>query len=237
MILVVVLLGAVAVADLVAGGLAGEPRGAARSVAGIIAAAIAAAAAAASWALGAAVVTASAGLATATTVAWQVARLRRPLSLVRAWSALGGLAAGLLIAAAAGGVWGERLPALHSGTGDPLSMAAALGVLLFLAGTSNGIVRAVLAAAGPEIAGSPSRLRAGRLIGTVERVLIFGLALAGHPTAAALVASAKSILRFPELSRGARAEGPEGVDPVSEYFLLGSLVSWLLALAPAILFA
>lgn len=75
----------------------------------------------------------------------------------------------------------------------------------------------------------------------IERYLIFGLAVAGEPTAAALVVSAKSILRFPELSRKARDRGDEDrvvadVDVVTEYFLLGSLTSWLLALAPVVLF-
>jgi F0F1-type ATP synthase membrane subunit c/vacuolar-type H+-ATPase subunit K len=120
------------------------------------------------------------------------------------------------------------------------------GILVALTASANGLVRAVLAVAGSEIARSEERLRGGRFIGIVERVLIFGLAVAGEPAAAALIASAKSILRFPELSRVARSgahaetatteEDPgrivADVDVVTEYFLLGSLVSWLVALAP-----
>ena len=113
----------------------------------------------------------------------------------------------------------------------------------------------LLAMAGTAIEGGERRLQGGRYIGAIERLLIFGLAAAGEPTAAALVVSAKSILRFPELSRAARREDlrdaggmPAGdddrpitadVDVIPEYFLLGSLVSWALALAlaPALLVA
>lgn len=83
------------------------------------------------------------------------------------------------------------------------------------------------------------------MIGAIERLLIYGLAVVGEPTAAALIVSAKSLLRFPELSKVARQPdgGEEGegsteaaaVDYVTEYFLLGSLVSWFVALASALL--
>lgn len=100
------------------------------------------------------------------------------------------------------------------------------GLLVFLMATANGLVRAVL-----RIAGTPEKsrdtLRGGRIIGPLERILIFGLAVAGELTAASLVVSAKGLLRFPELSH-------EKVDihGVTEYFLVGSLTSWLIALAP-----
>jgi hypothetical protein len=137
-------------------------------------------------------------------------------------------------------------------------LALGLGILLFLSAPSNGVVRSVLRIAGTRVTGGEKRLRAGRYIGVIERFLIFGLAVSGQATAAALVVSAKSILRFPELSRRAReedkaeeeedqggavadengdAEIVADVDVITEYFLLGSLTSWLLALAPVLLFA
>ena len=83
--------------------------------------------------------------------------------------------------------------------------------------------------------------RGGRLIGPLERYLILGLALAGEPTAASLVVAAKSILRFPELASVARREDRgerlDRVDAVTEYVLIGSLVSWAVALAPVALLA
>lgn len=123
--------------------------------------------------------------------------------------------------------------------------------LVVLGATGNAVVRSVLLLASdePALERSQSKLRGGRFIGVLERWLIFGLALAGEPTAAALVISAKSIIRFPELSARSQAgdsnagESPDDAssrrldeaDEITEYFLLGSLASWTLALAPAAL--
>lgn len=116
----------------------------------------------------------------------------------------------------------------------------AASIMGMLAATGNAIVRSVLLMASDASAleRSESRLRGGRYIGVLERYLIFGLALAGEPTAAALVISAKSIIRFPELSaRGQSTESQtlNDTDEITEYFLLGSLTSWTIALAPTAL--
>jgi hypothetical protein len=72
-------------------------------------------------------------------------------------------------------------------------------------------------------------LRGGRLIGPLERLLVFALTLAVmYPLLAAILA-AKGIVRFPEISRDSAAGNR------AEYFLIGSLVSWVLALAAALL--
>jgi hypothetical protein len=103
-------------------------------------------------------------------------------------------------------------------------------------------VRSILTLAGSNIGSAETTLLGGRIIGILERWLIFGFVLAGEATAAALVVSAKSLIRFPELSSardsgtvGAAGDQPRPVDVVTEYFLLGSLSSWLLALLPATL--
>ena len=74
------------------------------------------------------------------------------------------------------------------------------------------------------------QLRGGRLLGPMERLLILGLGLSGQLTAAGLVIAAKGLIRFPELQskRDERTtvEGV-GIDEVTEYFLVGSFVSWL----------
>lgn len=64
----------------------------------------------------------------------------------------------------------------------------------------------------------------GRWIGRFERSLIVLLLIAGAPTAVGLVVTAKSILRFPEIT---------GDDPTirPEYVLVGSLASWAIAVA------
>ena len=68
----------------------------------------------------------------------------------------------------------------------------------------------------------PAAAGAGRWIGGMERLLIFLLVLMGEPGAASLVAAAKSLLRFPEIT-GAHSK----ISP--EYVLVGSLASWLIA--------
>ena len=101
------------------------------------------------------------------------------------------------------------------------------GVLLFELSTSNILVRLLLDATGVSAATNETDLKGGRLLGPMERVFILVLAVAGELTAAAVVVAAKGLLRFPELQRSRRAQGPTAV---SEYFLIGSLASWLLGI-------
>jgi hypothetical protein len=143
------------------------------------------------------------------------------------------------------------------------------GLAFFNVATANTIVRLVLLAIGalrpsdvtdanaaaaaaasragqpaPPTTGQPAdRLKGGRLLGPMERLVILGLGLAGEFGAAGLVIAAKGLLRFPEIQAAARSSsgnandpgsaypgGPAGIDDVTEYFLVGSFVSWLVAL-------
>lgn len=115
-----------------------------------------------------------------------------------------------------------------------------VGLVLVNLATANIIVRLVLVAVGALRPGAASgtqpadRLRGGRLLGPMERLLILGLGLAGQVTAASIVIAAKGLLRFPEL-QSRSADGRSGVngvgiDEITEYFLVGSFVSWLIAL-------
>ncbi|MET0734631.1 MAG: hypothetical protein ABWY55_03175 [Microbacterium sp.] len=72
-------------------------------------------------------------------------------------------------------------------------------------------------------------LKGGRLIGPLERVIVFAMMLAGAYVLVAAVFAAKGIVRFPEISRD------DGSGSRAEYFLVGSMVSWGLALAGALL--
>jgi len=76
----------------------------------------------------------------------------------------------------------------------------------------------------------PSEIKAlvgaGMLIGWLERAIVFSLVMAGQSTAAVLTLTAKSVARFPALRRN-----EEGF---AEYFLIGSLTSLVMALAPAL---
>lgn len=133
------------------------------------------------------------------------------------------------------------------------------GVALFQVATANMLVRLILEAVNVPSKEGSARLRSGRVLGPMERLFIVGLGLAGNLTAAAVVVGAKGLLRFPELaaseSRGASGPPPiiiqtagtegsgtgdsteltttpvdHGPNPVTEYFLIGSFASWLLAL-------
>jgi hypothetical protein len=141
--------------------------------------------------------------------------------------------------------WGSRVGGLVARwctwTGVPLGhvgpakVLMVVGVVLAQLFTGNQLVRLVLRSVGavkPEGQPQPSdRLKGGRLLGPMERLLILGLGLAGQLTAATAVLAAKSIIRFPEINaQKARENGNVGIDDVTEYFLVGSFTSWLLAL-------
>ena len=167
----------------------------------------------------------------------------------RAWLPLLVLAGGLAIAVLVSGAaptadgllerWldGVGLPLLEGLTADRALVL--LGVVLLQMSTGNVVVRLVLAAThtiNPAREGTPSdpatRLKGGRLLGPMERLLIVGLALAGQVTAATVVVAAKGLVRFPELQ--ARRE-QERIHRLTEYFLVGSFASWLVALGGLLL--
>lgn len=114
-----------------------------------------------------------------------------------------------------------------------------LGAFAIQLSTGNVLVRLVLKATGtinPRADGAmpPTQLKGGRLLGPLERVFILALALGGQVTAASVVVAAKGLLRFPELS--SRHE-QQTVHEMTEYFLLGSFASWLVALGSFVLVA
>lgn len=100
----------------------------------------------------------------------------------------------------------------------------ALAVAVFLVQSANVVVRRVLTDVGPGVMEEEQRLRGGRVLGPIERLAIFALALGGNVAAISAIVAAKGILRFPEISRDA-ASGLK-----AEYVLVGSFVSWALAL-------
>lgn len=125
------------------------------------------------------------------------------------------------------------LPGLSKLDADRFMMV--LGVVLLQLVTGNQLVRLLLGSVGSvKPAGEPQasdRLKGGRVLGPMERLLILGLSLAGQLTAATAVVAAKSIIRFPEINaQKARENGGIGIDDVTEYFLVGSFASWIVAL-------
>ena len=119
---------------------------------------------------------------------------------------------------------------------SPNRTVMVIGVMLAQLATANALVRLVLGSVGSvKPVGQPQasdQLKGGRLLGPMERLLIVGLGLAGQLTMASAVVAAKSIIRFPEISAKRAENGAAeriGIDDVTEYFLVGSLASWLLA--------
>ncbi len=162
-----------------------------------------------------------------------------------------GLLAALALSPLAGpvdgvvGTWLDRTPVgvLAGLDGDRALLLA--GVMLAQLSTGNVLVRLVLTATGTvdpsRLPGRevPSyRLKGGRLLGPLERIFIVGMGLAGQLTAASVVVAAKGLLRWPELqaSRDHHARGA-GIHAVTEYFLVGSFLSWMLALGGLVLLA
>ncbi|GAA4779559.1 hypothetical protein [Microbacterium gilvum] len=145
------------------------------------------------------------------------------------------------------------VPASIGSAGTPVGLVVLVaGGALFLLESANLVVRAALRSEDVPADDEPSpprrlfarsdraavdapdprtthTLRGGRIIGPLERIVLAGLVLAqAYPVVAALIA-AKGIVRFPEISRD-RDRGTQ-----AEYFLVGSMVSWVQALAVAAL--
>jgi hypothetical protein len=100
------------------------------------------------------------------------------------------------------------------------------GATLLQLSTGNLLVRLLLDAVGVPAETNEKDLKGGRLLGPMERLFILVLAAAGELTAASVVVAAKGLLRWPEL----RSKQEQGPSDLSEYFLIGSFASWLLAL-------
>ena len=137
-----------------------------------------------------------------------------------------------------GGLVSRWLPWVGLDQVDPDRALLIVGVVALQLVTANQLVRLILGAVGavrPAGVPQPSdRLKGGRLLGPMERLLILGLGVGGQLGAASAVVAAKGIIRFPELNAQRKETGnagASGIDEVTEYFLVGSFASWLIALA------
>lgn len=108
--------------------------------------------------------------------------------------------------------------------GLDLTHAAFLaGLVAFVVTGGAALVRLSLAGIGKP-APDQGNEDAGRRIGIVERLLVLALGLAGQWAAVGVVFAAKSIARFEELKER----------PFAEYYLIGTLTSFLVATAAAL---
>lgn len=128
--------------------------------------------------------------------------------------------------------WYSNLPFGFVGSVPVDQFVLGLSAGLFLMATTNRIVRLVLGAASVSWQRGETVLKGGRILGPLERLVIGALVLAGDPAAAAIVITAKGLLRFPELRIESKEPGP---DAVTEYFLIGTFVSLCVAAALAVL--
>lgn len=142
-----------------------------------------------------------------------------------------------------GDVWHLPAPSGQQVGFDVALLAS--GAVLFIAESANLVVRAALdregtwrpAEQGGALRGGQLRqpqqnangFKGGRLIGPLERMLVVALTLTSAYSLLAAILAAKGIVRFPEISK----DGETGAR--AEYFLVGSLVSWVTALATALL--
>lgn len=107
-----------------------------------------------------------------------------------------------------------------------------VGALLFLLSTGNRIVSLTLAATSSSLAKQgEGAFRGGRLLGPMERLIVVASVVSGDLAGAGFVIAAKGLLRFREI----RASDKSTVDEVTEYFLIGTFVSVVLAAAVGVL--
>jgi hypothetical protein len=106
-----------------------------------------------------------------------------------------------------------------------------VGASIFLLATTNRIVRFTLAATKASLVEGEGTLRGGRLLGPMERLIIAAAVISGDLAAAGIVIAAKGLLRFRELGG---IHQPK-VDEITEYFLIGTFTSFVVAAALAVL--
>ncbi len=132
--------------------------------------------------------------------------------------------------------WYESLPLSVAASGlVPVDQfVLGVGAFLFLLATSNRIVVLVLAATkeDTEVDEKPEPLKGGRFLGPMERLIVAASIVSGDLAGAGFVIAAKGLLRFPEISRennGAKIDG------LTEYFLVGTFTSVIIAAVIALL--
>lgn len=113
-----------------------------------------------------------------------------------------------------------------------------VGAALFALGTGNRLVRFTLLATEASLLEGEETMRGGRVLGPIERLIVAAAVVSGGIAGAGFVVAAKGLLRFREI-RPAKADqksqpapggkAPPKVDEITEYFLIGTFVSVLIA--------
>lgn len=170
-------------------------------------------------------------------IAGPLGRLRAPVRYCAEWEIVTSLAfAGLsLFIATREPLASMRLAPVHLPVADDriAVMCIVAALLLFTIHGGTYIVRGLLTKSGavpmtPRVEGSVERdvdvkeYNRGRLIGALERVLLFAVVIAGSYEALGFIVAAKGLVRSREFEHNR---------DMTEYFLIGSLASVLVALA------
>lgn len=112
---------------------------------------------------------------------------------------------------------------------DQFVLAAGAG--LFLLATGNRIVRFTLAATEAALDEDENAMRGGRILGPMERLIVSAAVISGDVAGAGFVVAAKGLLRFREI----RDTEKSGVDEITEYFLVGTFTSVVVAAVVGVL--
>lgn len=104
---------------------------------------------------------------------------------------------------------------------------------LFLLATGNRLVRYTLMATKSPADEGEIKLRGGRVLGPMERLIVAASVVAGGFAGAGFVIAAKGLLRFRELREG--DNNSPRLDSITEYFLIGTFTSVLIAVIAAVL--
>lgn len=115
---------------------------------------------------------------------------------------------------------GASYDGLHAGISEDGAVLVLAGAFVAVFVGGAGIERLLAPFALKSAEGASDLDRAGRVIGWLERALLYGFVVGGSAGGAALVVAAKSLARLPSLSRE---------DRFAEYFLIGTLSSVLVA--------
>jgi hypothetical protein len=113
------------------------------------------------------------------------------------------------------------------------------GAFVFLLVTANRLVRFTLDAAEASLLKGEGKLRGGRVLGPMERLMVAAAVISGSLAGAGFVIAAKGLLRFREIRVGDQDKAEDlqqpGVDEITEYFLIGTFTSLLIAAALGLL--
>ncbi|WP_224483279.1 DUF3307 domain-containing protein [Robertkochia aurantiaca] len=107
---------------------------------------------------------------------------------------------------------------------------AIFSALIFLTQPAAILIRTLISVYTPktEIGADESLSNAGKYIGILERLLVFIFIITGHWEGVGFLIAAKSIFRFSDLSESKDRK-------LTEYILIGTLISFTLAIITAIL--